>query len=363
MSVSKFDPAFDDPIASEYFDEMWEIFEGVPYDKQVLVHSAILAKRIKQYAPEMAEFSWNPWNVEEFVDATNRFADAMHSRLPIYCINDSFMQAVNSVFYFHVDGQGFHVEYAGFHSLHDMDIMRYLVALHSVDGDWRDVGNIRNYNDELKKRGVLADAHLPLVPFHEYIGSLTWLINSEFSLSETTIIEAEALLDSGVELTVEQRVLQFVWLINYTFLSTPYRILNEDVEMVSYSDTVFDLDNREEIDYAMQEWKRSLVYLRMIGDLSAWSISDHSNLEFLLSLIRRAYDVAVLRGLERDLHLRNPRFADSEEAAATAAEIASVYIEVGGDDGFFHQLDVVEPEILEEARRLILEAGGTIAQI
>ncbi len=132
--------------------------------------------------------------------------------------------------------------------------------------------------------------------------------------------------------------------------------------MVSCSDTVFDLDNREEIDYAMQEWKRASVYLRMIDDLSAWSISDHDNLEFLLVLIRRAYDVAVLRGLERDLHLYEDAVG-SEEAVATAAEIASIYMEIGGDDGFFRQFDVVEPEILEEARRLILEAGWTIAQI
>jgi len=343
--MKKHDPAFIE--YAEYVDYGYSdliVHAGVEYDKQILINSAVLARRIREYIPECADdIRWNPWDCESFGSAVALYLRHFYAKcFPIYDYVDSFNESVERVYYLLPMPQGF-TPYDTNYEYHTKGSLMYFLTLQAnAEAICRTGGP--GHGDACD---VLASCKLPPYDLHRMIGKIVWLITAETGVSCYSPEEARASIKEANK-TNEVRLAQFLFLLRWLSNSTGIPLMDVDMEAAVISDAV-DMEDADWVRHFIESWREGKIYLEVMDQLNAWTADSMDNLEFLLDFVRRAGAVTKVYG----------RVDDDDRLAGEIAELfislSMVYDQriFNSPSGFWLQMATAGEDVIRCAKRLI----------
>ena len=295
MSDDVFDPAFDDPFSHDDIgDVQWDVFSGVTYDKQVLVHSALLARWIHLYMPYMAgEIKWNPWDVDGFMNAASQFIEEFDNLVPSMNIVDSFSDAVGVCYVSYTYPQGFNEnELSETEFISPLDISRYLYAAIQMGSE-----SHTSEHETAAYYDILLSKNLPIESVYDYFNEIIDVVDSRTRGIDGSIDRMKALLLTGGEMDKEWRLLQFKMKLLFCFHSTGIPLIDVNHDSYMATDDPLYLHDEESVRWLIEQWDNASLYLDMIESLSQWTCESAENLDFILDVMREAHGIWLADGL------------------------------------------------------------------
>lgn len=344
------DPAFIDfaeDLSFGYYD--FPVHAGAEYDKQILIHSAVLARRIMDYVPHMAhKISWNPWDPSGLMSAIGEFLDAFYTHcFPIFHMFDGLCDAVQRLYWIYPVAHGFNPYESNHEAYPDGSLMVYMVIQGNAES---------HYQYDHDCAALLEEKELPPFNLYRLIGKIAYLIRTDTGVVPYTLPEASASCERN-DLSVNERLAQFLFLLRWLSNSTGIELMDVDIESAMCNDDPISVENAFEVRSFVEDWRRGVTYYDVMRELNAWTAADPANLEHILEYVRQAGRVIPAND--------TPPEQLGAEIAELFVSMCTVYDEtiVDAPKGYWKQMSPAGVDAIAIAKQLIHDTYDWVGHI